>query len=155
MPKIKYQDESAKYKVRYAKYKSSGDLIHEIISIYPDSSRMRALIAMMRAGDIFPLEIKTGYCWAVDENCNYVKHLTLDPQTISGGCFVVKSGRYHRGMSSGLDEELERLCLRGKMQASKEDPVMSLSFGPRVPADYYGDHDYSMYPGGYTPHKAY
>lgn len=155
MSRIRYRDVFDDYKVRYAEYVEGGVLAQEILDAPHDLVKRENLVSRHRSGQISALVIKRGFCWAEDYSGGFTTHIILQPSNLLESPFLIRGGDYLKGLYSEFDEVLARIAYALEVTGSKREASLNVFFGPRVPVDYYGDYDYSQYPGGYSPSVAF
>lgn len=154
-PRIRYAETPDEYKVRYVECELfEGTKCFEMLD--NDPSIAKARVAELRQhtsnGTYTSLIVKWGFCWAEYwDGGGWKVHTPLMQSD-----FV--SDTPEMFMPSLQDDYTAAIMVptHGLHTKHKRDGVESFSvrFGPRVPKDYYGDYDYSTYPGGYSPHAA-
>lgn len=155
-PRILYKQTDDEDKIRYAQYKNSeGQAICEILP--PDQTRKLELIELLRQSKISDLTVKWGVCWAEYiglDGYNTHKLLTYTDFDESTPYKIVNEetdfGEPYLEMIGG--NRIQRLRFHIQKGWIKK---FEIKFGPQLPADYFGNYDYSMYPGGYGPHEAF
>jgi hypothetical protein len=156
MSGIRYRDISDDYKVRYAEYVDlDGILTQEIFDVQCDPGKGETLVSRHRTGQIESLVIKRGFCWAEDYSGGYTTHIVLQPANTAQIPFLIRSGTYSKGLCYEFDKVLARIAFALEVTGCKAEASLNVFFGPRVPVDYFGSHDYNQYPGGYSPSVAF
>lgn len=148
-------DVSEDNKVRYAEYlETDGVLVQEILAPH-DADKREGLVSRLRAGQITALVIKLGFCWAEYDSGGFTTHKILKPSNLLDSPFLVRGGDYLKGLYPEFDEILARISHDLGVTGSKREASLSVFFDSRVPVDYYGNYDYSKFPGGYSPSVAF
>jgi hypothetical protein len=163
-PKILYKYTPDRNKVRYAEYETrSGNTKCEIL--LPTMERLQELRALLAQGEIVNLVTKYGVCWAeynsMDGNSIHtlLKYRDFDESTPfsieqldgwDGKPEITSKGEPLLTMYGG--NEMQQLRFRVERGYISD---FDIKFGPKLPKDYFGNYDYSFYPGGYGPHEAF
>ncbi|MFJ4352743.1 hypothetical protein ACIPZ5_17790 [Pseudomonas sp. NPDC089428] len=160
--KILYTETSENYKIRYAEYELfEGTISYEFLD--SDSIKAKARIAelsgYLKEGCYTSLVVRFGFCWAEYNLHGYTTHTPLKREdflpdqspvfmpSIDQGYTAVILNTEHR-----LRKYIHHVHHKPEVQGTLRE--FELKFGPRVPKDYYGNYDYSRYPGGYSPSAA-
>lgn len=166
-PRIRYVETDDEYRVRYAEYELfEGTKCFELLD--SDTQRAKQKIAELthhlKDGTYVNFTVKWGFCWAeYVNNSGYMTHEPLKfddflPDTAK--CFMPElqvGGNVLNGSIMREDHRLRKHIYhvhhKPELQGTLKE--IDIKFGPQVPQDYYGNYDYSKYPGGYSPSVAY
>ncbi|MBM7424671.1 hypothetical protein [Spongiibacter marinus] len=155
-PRILYEETFDEDKVRYAEYTTTEkEVICEIL--LPNSTRKEQLIELLKQRKISSLIVKWGVCWA--------EYISIDGYNTHD---LLSYDDFDESFSYEI-EEVENMMGKlvptmyggNRLQRLKFDikrgfiTDFEIKFGPKLPKDYYGNYDYSMYPGGYGPSQAF
>ncbi|VVP19552.1 hypothetical protein PS850_03802 [Pseudomonas fluorescens] len=160
-PKIRYVETSDELKVRYAEYQEFFDnKCFELLDIDPAKAqeRLKELRAGIEQGHYKSLSVKWGFCWAVYDSGGYTMHEVLTHEDFIAGAYLVF------GLEIGVTSTIlnDEHSLKNYIHHVHHKPEIEgtlrefdVRFGSKVPEDYYGNYDYSKYPGGYSPSDAF
>jgi len=131
-------------------------MIYELL--HPESSerdaRIDAIYALCEEGQAGIFSIRRTLCWAEYNQGGYRVHdLLTDYQRMK----VIGEMIAHRTFYGDtiLIPDSGRFKFLRENYTKDGKPCFTIEFGERLPEDYFGDFDYSMYPGGYGPNQAY
>lgn len=162
-PIIRYVETSVEFRVRYAEYELvDGTKCFELLDNDNRKSKDRQaqLRQHLKDSDYQRLSIKWGFCWAEYINTSgYTTHTPLKPDDFLPGtsrCFNPEREKGEFSLTGSIMREDHRLrkhihYVHHKPELQGTLKEIDIRFGPNVPQDYYGNYDYSKYPGGYSP----
>lgn len=160
-PKIRYVETSDEYRVRYIEYQEFFDnKCFELLDASPIKAqeRIKELRAGVELGHYKNLAVKWGFCWAVYDSGGYTNHKILTHEDFVTDAYLVFS--LEVGVTSNILVEghslknyIHHVHHKPEIQGTLRE--FDVRFGPKVPQDYYGNYDYSKYPGGYSPSVAF
>lgn len=163
-PKIRYVETSDEYRVRYVEYELfEGTQCFELLDSDPQQAKQKIaeLRKHLKEGTYLNLSVKWGFCWAeYINNSGYMTHEPLRLDDFLPDTCRVFMPTLDRNLNGGMMREDHRLRKHihhihhvPEMQGTLKE--IDIRFGPKAPKDYYGNYDYSEYPGGYSPTVAF
>lgn len=162
--RVRYEYTSPHFEIRYAEYLDTSST-HFLEILEQDSQTARERITALKdsvaAGERFDLSIKRGFCWVrydCDDQYRYfdaIKHEDFCPH-------LPRIFIFGKSYNADIFNENHPLRLREQRRIAKlitesnpgDEFACLIEVGPQRPKSYYGDFDYSMYPGGYGPSQA-
>lgn len=162
-PRIRYVETSDEYRVRYVEYELfEGTQCFELLDSDPQKAKQKIaeLTQHLKNSTYLNLSVKWGFCWAeYINNSGYMTHEPLKFDDFLADTCKTFMPTLDTGLNGGMMREDHRL--RKHIYHDHHVPELKgtlreidIRFGPKVPQDYYGNYDYSKYPGGYSPSVA-
>ncbi|MCX2708347.1 MULTISPECIES: hypothetical protein [unclassified Pseudomonas] len=160
--KILYTETSDDYKIRYAEFQMfEGTVCYQILNSDPQIAKaeIAELIESVKQHSCSNLVIKFGFCWAEYDLHGYTTHTPLKREDFLPKeplQFFPSMGLPYTAEILVEDHRLWKYIhhVHHKPEVQGTLREFDLKFGRRVPKDYYGNYDYSRYPGGYSPSAA-
>lgn len=149
-PKIRYVPTRDEDRVWLAEFvDNDGVAYFEVLILQSimNNPAVERLKAAQQAGLIADLVLKRCVCWehylCAD---GYDTHEQLTTDDFLSDVFI--------GMIGTAPYRRDAKYERPDQHNARRKVRFTIHFGPELPEDYYGDYDYSMYPGGYGPSSA-
>lgn len=158
---MRYKSTSDSDRAYYANYFDKDmRFFYELLSPHEQerSERIEAINQLCYQYEIHDRQISRGLCWAEYGESGYRVHeLLTDYQRYTTTGNLVEHVNYDGDIILFPESALSssRFNSLRKRRTTEKGPGFTIVFGDRLPEDYFGDYDYSMYPGGYGPDQAY